>query len=58
MINDTDLDALDAAMCGELDILKAIIGVDPSKVHMRDEDGYFPIHRASYNGHISTIEVR
>ena len=50
-------DALNAAMEGELELLKSIIEKDPLKIHQKDEDGYFPIHRASYNGHTSTIEV-
>ena len=52
-----DEDALDAAMDGELNLLKSIIEKDPLKVNQRDEDGYLPLHRASYNGHVQTIEV-
>ena len=47
-----------AAENGELEILKEMIAQDKELVHCQDCDGYTPLHRASYNGHVPVIEVQ
>ncbi|XP_033097738.1 ankyrin repeat domain-containing protein 49-like [Anneissia japonica] len=44
-----------AAENNELDIIKEIINNDASCVGCCDEDGYTPLHRASYNGHVAMV---
>ena len=47
---------LKAAQTGNLDIVKGIFGRFKGVISFEDEDGYTALHRASYNGHVSTAE--
>ncbi|KJE89149.1 fetal globin inducing factor [Capsaspora owczarzaki ATCC 30864] len=51
------LAALEAAEHGRLRELERILLESPETASCADTDGYTPIHRASYNGHIKTIEL-
>jgi len=46
-----------AAETGNIDILSEMIAKDASLVNALDEDGYTPLHRAAYEGHVQTAEV-
>ena len=47
-----------AAENGELNIAKEMIDGNSELLHCQDSDGYTPLHRASYNGHVHVIQVR
>ena len=42
---------------GILDHVVQLLDKDPSLVKCRDEDGYSPLHRASYNGHADVVRI-
>lgn len=44
-----------AAQHNHLDILKAIVKDKPGLLGVKDEDGYTPLHRASYSGNIEAV---
>ncbi|XP_071944173.1 ankyrin repeat domain-containing protein 49-like [Antedon mediterranea] len=44
-----------AAENNELDIIKEILNNEVSLISCCDEDGYTPLHRACYNGHLSMV---
>ena len=46
-----------AAENGKLEVLREMVDKDSSLLHCRDSDGYSPLHRASYNGHLDAIQV-
>lgn len=46
-----------AAENGRLDIVKEIIQTNAGLIHVRDNDGYTPLHRASYNDHTEIVKV-
>ena len=41
-----------SAQYNQLDILRSLITERPDLIQTRDEDGYSPLHRASYSGHV------
>lgn len=46
-----------AAENNKLDILNNFLEKNPELVHTRDKDGYTPLHRASYSGHLEAIDL-
>ncbi|KAK3583273.1 hypothetical protein CHS0354_011160 [Potamilus streckersoni] len=46
-----------AAENNNLDVVQSLLVDDPELIHARDADGYTPLHRSSYNGHLEMIEV-
>uniref|UniRef100_A0A1B6MCV6 Uncharacterized protein n=2 Tax=Graphocephala atropunctata TaxID=36148 RepID=A0A1B6MCV6_9HEMI len=46
-----------AAENGKTEIILKLINENPSIVHVRDKDGYTPLHRASYNDHVDAVEM-
>jgi len=44
-----------AAQHNQMDIVKAIIKDKPGLLSVKDEDGYTPLHRASYSGHVDVM---
>lgn len=42
---------------GIIDHVVSILDKEPSLVNCRDSDGYTPLHRASYNGHMNVVRV-
>ncbi len=46
---------LNAAMNGQIDLVKYLIVMGADK-EARNENGYTPLHMASYKGHLSTVE--
>ncbi|EFO12832.2 ankyrin repeat containing protein, partial [Loa loa] len=54
-MNDPIEQVLTAAEDGNLDLLKDLIGNNPSLLSARDVDGYTALHRAAYSGHIDTV---
>ena len=55
---DPNLKTLWAAEKGETEILEQLLEGDNSLVHSRDPDGYTPLHRAAYEGHLHCAKVR
>ncbi|KAI1283217.1 Ankyrin repeat domain-containing protein 49 [Halotydeus destructor] len=62
--DDVDLDTdpqfksvLQAAEKGEISELTLLLDRDSSLVNCRDSDGYTPLHRASYNGHLEVAKL-
>ena len=51
------LKTLWAAEHGDLEIVKELVTGDKHLVNSRDDDGYTPLHRASYENHIPVIQV-
>ena len=49
-----------AAENGEMAIVKELLEGETGKelLQCQDTDGYTPLHRASYNGHLEVIQVR
>ena len=41
-----------------MDLVKSLLDEDESLLDARDPDGYSPLHRASYEGHIDVVRVR
>lgn len=59
-VNDemTPVDAnqvLQAAEYGDNELLRKFLQHNPDLINCTDCDGYTPLHRASYNGHVETI---
>lgn len=48
---------LESCENGILDHVVQILDKDPSLINCTDEDGYSPLHRASYNGHLDVVRV-
>ena len=46
-----------AAEKGDLNLVKSLLDGDESLLDARDPDGYSPLHRASYEGHIDVVRV-
>lgn len=46
-----------AAENNRLSTVHRLLTADPSLVHCRDEDGYTPLHRAAYSGHVEVVSV-
>lgn len=46
-----------AAENGEVGTIMKLIQENTSIVHVRDMDGYTPLHRACYNNHVDAVEV-
>ncbi|WAR02807.1 ANR49-like protein [Mya arenaria] len=46
-----------AAENNELAIVRDLLETDPGLVSSRDSDGYTPLHRAAYNGHLDMIKL-
>jgi prolyl 4-hydroxylase len=46
----------DAAGDGELEVLKKIAEEDSSKLHIPDDNGWFPIHEAARGGHLEVVK--
>ncbi|KAL7842917.1 hypothetical protein SRHO_G00246060 [Serrasalmus rhombeus] len=46
-----------AAEKNRLATVKRLLESDPSLVNCRDDDGYTPLHRAAYSGHLSIASV-
>lgn len=42
---------------GIVDHVVQILDKEPSLINCRDEDGYSPLHRASYNGHTNVVRI-
>ena len=40
-----------------MDTVKELLENQPDIVNSRDPDGYSPLHRASYNGHVDMVKV-
>ena len=48
---------LECAENGMVDHVERILDQDPSLINCRDSDGYSPLHRACYNGHLDVVKV-
>ena len=46
-----------AAETGNIEVLNEMLSTDASLVHSVDSDGYTPLHRAAYEGHVCVAEV-
>ncbi|XP_041640430.1 ankyrin repeat domain-containing protein 49 [Cheilinus undulatus] len=46
-----------AAENNRLSTLHGLLTSDPSLVHCCDEDGYTPLHRAAYSGHVDVVST-
>ncbi|XP_070561482.1 ankyrin repeat domain-containing protein 49-like [Ptychodera flava] len=46
-----------AAENNHLDIITELLEKNQSLINVQDDDGYTPLHRASYNGHLQAIEL-
>ncbi|KAL3841676.1 hypothetical protein ACJMK2_019788 [Sinanodonta woodiana] len=46
-----------AAENNNLDVVQTLLADNPELILTRDADGYTPLHRSSYNGHLEMIEV-
>lgn len=46
-----------AAENNRLSVVHRLLTSDPSLVHCSDEDGYTPLHRAAYSGHVSVVSA-
>lgn len=42
---------------GIVDHVVSILDKEPSLVNCKDSDGYTPLHRASYNGHVNVVRI-
>lgn len=48
---------LECAENGMVDHVEKILDQDRSLINCRDSDGYSPLHRACYNGHLNVVKV-
>lgn len=46
-----------AAKAGRLEIVKALLAIDPQLVHARDSDGSTPLHCATWKGHPEVVAL-
>ncbi|KAI4887541.1 hypothetical protein NFI96_017122 [Prochilodus magdalenae] len=46
-----------AAEKNRLATVRRLLELDPSLVNCRDDDGYTPLHRAAYGGHLSVVSA-
>uniref|UniRef100_A0AAQ4PN75 Ankyrin repeat domain 49 n=1 Tax=Gasterosteus aculeatus aculeatus TaxID=481459 RepID=A0AAQ4PN75_GASAC len=46
-----------AAQNSRLATVHRLVTADPSLVHCCDEDGYTPLHRAAYSGHVDVVSA-
>ncbi|XP_030842861.1 poly [ADP-ribose] polymerase tankyrase-1-like [Strongylocentrotus purpuratus] len=54
--NDTTKRILWAAENNEIETAKDLLDSTPTLIGVKDEDGYTPLHRATYNGHTAMVE--
>ena len=47
-----------AAENNMMETVKELLDIQPDLIHSQDGDGYTPLHRACYNGHIHMVKVR
>lgn len=52
-----DLDVFDVATVGREDLLVDLLDEDPSRRDARSDDGFTPLHLASYSGQVKVTEV-
>jgi ankyrin repeat protein len=52
-----DKEILWASENGKLSAVERLIRVDPMLIHVKDKDGYTPLHRACYNDHEHVVDV-
>jgi ankyrin repeat protein len=52
-----DKEILWASENGKLSVVERLILVDPMLIHVKDKDGYTPLHRACYNNHELVVDV-
>lgn len=45
-----------AAEKGELEKMKSLVEANPSLIHVKDKDGYTPLHRACYGNFVEMVE--
>ncbi|KAJ8880484.1 hypothetical protein PR048_016954, partial [Dryococelus australis] len=50
-----DREILWAAETGNLSVVERLLETDLQLLHVRDKDGYTPLHRACYNDHIEVV---
>ena len=48
---------LESCEKGMVDRVLEILDTEPSLLNCKDEDGYSPLHRACYNGHLDVVRV-
>jgi len=48
--------AHEAAQNGDLDILETIAEVDKVELHVKDENGWQPLHEAVRSGHVDIVD--
>ncbi|KAM7008960.1 ankyrin repeat domain-containing protein 49 [Tautogolabrus adspersus] len=46
-----------AAENNRLSTVQSLLAADPSLVHCCDDDGYTPLHRAAYSGHVHVVSA-
>lgn len=46
-----------SVIVSQLPTVHKLLAADPSLVHCCDEDGYTPLHRASYSGHVDVVSA-
>lgn len=44
-----------AAENGNVETLRSLLSVEPGLVHVKDSDGYTPLHRAAYGNHFEAV---
>ncbi|XP_021941554.1 ankyrin repeat domain-containing protein 49-like isoform X3 [Zootermopsis nevadensis] len=52
-----DKEILWASENGKLSAVERLILIDPMLIHVKDKDGYTPLHRACYNGHEHVVDL-
>lgn len=53
---DANKEIIKAAKSGNLEKMKALLGMDATLVHARDADGSTPLHCATWKGHRTVVE--
>lgn len=46
-----------AAENGDLELVKKLTKVNTDLLHVKDKDGYTPLHRACYSNHVEIVDV-
>ncbi|XP_034236689.1 ankyrin repeat domain-containing protein 49-like [Thrips palmi] len=52
-----EMQILSAAEKGKIDVIKLLLQENPELVSSRDQDGYTPLHRASYSNHPEVVKL-